>query len=38
VVWRRINKKFKSDEGKKKRKRKAKTILKGISGLDKEEI
>lgn len=38
IVWRRMNKKFKSDKGQKKRKRKAVKQIKGISGMAREEI
>lgn len=38
VIWRRINKKMKTDTTAKKRRKKANKVVKGISGLDKEEI
>lgn len=38
VIWRRINKKMKTDTTAKRRRKKAKQIVKGISGLDKEEV
>ena len=38
IIWRRQNKKLKSDAGTKVRRRKAKKVVKSIAGLDKEEI
>lgn len=38
VVWRRLNKKIKTDKTNKRRKRKAQRVVKGIAGMDTEEI
>ena len=38
VIWRRVNKKMKTETGAKKRRKKAKQVVKGIQGLDKDEI
>ena len=38
VIWRRINKKMKTDTTTKRRRKKVKQVIKGISGMDKEEI
>lgn len=38
VIWRRVNKKMKTETGTKKRRKKAKQIVKGIHGLDQDEI
>ena len=37
-IWRRINKKTKTDLTKKRKKRKAKRVIRGIVGLDKDAI
>lgn len=37
-IWRRINKKTKTDQTKKRKKRKAKRVIRGIVGLDKDAI
>ena len=38
VIWRRINKKMKTDHTLKRKKRKARRIVKGIVGMDREDI
>ena len=38
VVWRRLNKKMRTDKTTKRRKRKAQKVIKGIAGMDTEEI
>lgn len=38
VVWRKLNKKFKAEKNKLKKKKKATDQVKGISGISKEEI
>ena len=38
VVWRRLNKKIKTDKTNKRRKRKAQRVVKGIAVMDTEEI
>ena len=38
IIWRRINKKLKTDETTKRRKRKARRIVRDIQGLNREEI
>ena len=38
IVWRRMNKKLKTDKSNKRRRRKNRNIVKNISGLTKEEI
>lgn len=38
VVWRRLNKKMKTDKTHRRKKRKAQKVVKGIAGMDTEEI
>ena len=38
VVWRRVNKKMKTETGTKRRRKRNKNIVKGIQGMSKEEI
>ena len=38
TVWRRLNKKFKTDDSQKRKKRKQKRIVRDIAGMNKEEI
>ena len=38
IVWRRLNKKLKTDEAAKRKKRKARRIIRDIQGLNREEI
>lgn len=38
ITWRRINKKMKTDQNLKRKKRKNRRIVKGIVGMDREEI
>ena len=38
VIWRRVNKKMKTETGTKRRRKKAKQVVKGIKGLSQDEI